>query len=258
PSVLSAATTAPLALIVDDQLSARELLQEELEALGYRTLLADGGEAALALAREHQPDLVTLDILMPDVDGWQVLSRLRADGELAKIPVLVISITDESARGMAAGALDFLVKPLEKGALNEALVRHQLMRPKLRVLAVDDDAEHLDMLRLVLEPLGYQVRTAGTAAAGVQAALSGPADVMLLDVQLPDRSGIEVVADLRRHATLRELPILLLTGSELSAEDHARLNGEVLAELGKGGLRPDELIRNIERAVTHARRSEET
>jgi CheY-like chemotaxis protein len=102
------------------------------------------------------------------------------------------------------------------------------------------------------------VRTAGTAAAGVQAALSGPADVMLLDVQLPDRSGIEVVADLRQHPTLRALPILLLTGSELSAEDHARLNGEVLAELGKGGLRPDELIRNIERAVTHARRSEET
>ncbi len=252
------ATTAPLALIVDDQLSARELLQEELEALGYRTLLAEGGDEGLRLARENRPDLVTLDILMPDIDGWEVLRRLRADAKLATTPVLVISVTDESARALASGALDLLVKPLKKGGLNEVLVRHRLVQPKIRVLAVDDDVEHLDMLRLVLEPLGYALRTAETAAAGLSAALSAPADVLLLDVQLPDRSGIDVVADLRRHAALRQLPILLLTGSELSAEEQARLNGEVVAELGKGGLRPDELIRHIERAVARARRTQET
>ena len=137
-------------------------------------------------------------------------------------------------------------------------MRHKLVRPTIRVLAVDDDREHLDMLRLLLEPLGIQLRTAETGADGVRAALGGPADLVLLDVQLPDRSGIDVVAELRRHEVRRRLPILLLTGAELTAEEQARLNGEVVAELAKSSLRPDELIRHIERAVAGARRAQES
>jgi CheY-like chemotaxis protein len=253
PSVPVGPAHAPLALVIDDDAAARELLQAHLHSSGYRVLQAATGEAGLVLAREHRPDVVTLDVFLPGVDGWDVLRALRGDPATADIPVVLVTISSDRRQAFGLGAVEHLVKPIDRQALLEALGRRNLTpkaeQPSVHVLVIDDDGRHLELVRTALEPAGFLVTTAESGRDGLACAGAGSFDLILLDLVLPDISGVEVVEGLRREPTTRDVPIWLVTGHDLSAADRQRLNGDVELVLGKSPIGIQNLLAEIHRAA---------
>jgi len=244
---------APLALVVDDEAAARELLLLTLQENGYRTITATSGDEAIALARKHRPDVITLDVFLPSIDGWDVLRLLKANPETMEIPVVMVTISSERARAFTLGAVEHLVKPVAREELLEALARRSFTTKTktspVHVLAIDDDVRQLDLFRAALEPQGFRVRTESSGRAGIAAAATWPVDLVLLDLVMPEVSGVEVVGALRGNARTRGVPILLVTAHELEAADRAKLNGDVDAIISKGAMTMDELLAEISRVL---------
>ncbi len=242
-----------LVLIVDDDPQSRELLSLTLGEAGYRTRSASTGETGLELARQLQPAVILLDVLLPGMDGWQLLRELRSLPETAKIPVVMATVSSDRQRAFGLGALAHLIKPIDRHALLETLARHSFSAKvdaqPVHVLVVDDDPRHVELVRACLEPKGFSVSTALSGKEGLEVAARGPCDLLLLDLMLPDLSGVEVVAELRRNPLTRALPIILITGRDLSDADAARLQGDVHAVLTKGDLRLDDLLREVNQVV---------
>jgi signal transduction histidine kinase len=246
------ANQASIALVIDDDVASRELLELQLSAIGFRVLQASNGEEGLAMARSHRPDVITLDVFLPTIDGWDVLRALRADPVTTAIPVVLVSISGDRHHAFGLGAVDHLIKPLDRDALVDALKRRNLVSKAttspVHVLVIDDDLLHLDLVRASLEPLGFRVTVARTGQDGISAALEEPVNLILLDLMLPDISGVEVVQAIRRGELNANVPILLVTGHELSNADRLRLNGDIEAVLAKGALGLQSLVSEIERA----------
>ncbi len=141
-------------LVIDDEPAVRDLMQRFLGKEGFRVVAAAGGEEGLRWARELRPDAITLDVMMPGMDGWAVLAALKADPEVADIPVIMLTIVDDRNLGYALGASDYLTKPIDRERLVTVLKQHRRDRP---VLVVDDDAEVRQLLRRMLESEGYAV-----------------------------------------------------------------------------------------------------
>jgi PAS domain S-box-containing protein len=251
---LEIGSDSPLALIVDDDREAQELLALALHSHGYRTIVAATGEDALALARRVRPQVITLDVFLPTIDGWDVLRILRTDPGTADIPVVMVTISSDRRTAFALGAVEHLVKPINQQSLMEALGRHSFttkvrQRP-VHILVVDDDSHQLELVRAALEPHGFLVRTELTGRAGLQAALSAPVDLLLLDLVMPDLSGIEVIQALRESPSGGKIPIILVTGQDITPEVRARLKGEVEAILAKNEFHAEQLVERIN-AVLH-------
>ena len=245
---------SPLALIVDDETSAQELLDLTLREGGYRTIYASTAQEALDLARSKQPQVITLDVFMPGIGGWDLLRILRSDPETSAIPVIMVTISSDRSKAFSLGAVEHLMKPIGGKALLDALARHTFItkvtdRP-VKILVVDDDPKQIDLIRASLEPVGFIVASAKTGRDGVTAALNDLPDLVLLDLILPDISGVEVVELLRKNEATQTLPILLVTGHELEAIDLARLNIDVQAILNKGSQSPAMLLGEINRALS--------
>jgi signal transduction histidine kinase/DNA-binding response OmpR family regulator len=242
-------TTAPLVLVVDDDSDAQELLLLALQSDGYRTLVAKTGEEALTLARQHQPQVITLDVFLPTIDGWDVLRVLRTDPATANIPVVMITMSSDRRTAFALGAVEHLVKPIDRerlvGALRRLGFTTKVTQRTIHILAVDDDPEQLELVRATLQPHGFQIRTELTGRAGLAAALSEPVDLLLLDLVMPDISGIEVIESLRRSVTGKAIPIILITGHDIAADERLRLKGEVEAILAKGEVNTKQLLEHI-------------
>ena len=242
-------SSAPLALIVDDDVRAQELIQLALDSRGYRTLFAGTGEEALTLAREHRPDLITLDVFLPETDGWSVLTALRNDPHTKPIPVIMVTVSTDRSRALSLGAIDHLLKPVDEklllGALNRLDFLAQVKQRPIHILVVDDDSQQLELVRVELESQGFHVRTEGTGRAGLAAALEGPVDLLILDLVLPDISGIEVVAALKADPRAKKIPILLLTAHDLTPSERKRLNGDVENVLAKGSLKTENLFSEL-------------
>jgi PAS domain S-box-containing protein len=246
---------APLVLIVDDDKEAQELLVLTLQGAGYRTVVASTGEAAIALARSARPHAITLDVFLPSIAGWDVLRVLRNDPTTAGIPIVMVTISSDRGTAFTLGAVEHLVKPIENASLLAALsrlsfttkVRH---RP-VHVLVVDDDPTQLELARAALEPHGFHVRTEASGRTGLDAALSAPADLLLLDLVMPDMSGMEVIEALRRGGS--KLPIILITGQDLTATVRAQLEGEVQAIVAKSALTTAGLLEHIDSVLREGR-----
>ena len=243
----------PLALVIDDDSASAELLTIALADAGYRTLRAASGEEGLALARSQHPQVVTLDVFLPTVDGWDVLRVLKGDPDTREIPVVMVTISEDRRKAFSLGALEHMVKPIDRQQLMATLARRgftsRAQQQPLHILVVDDDPQQLELLRAELELRGFRVRTALSGRAGVEAARSGPVDLLLLDLLMPDISGVEVVEALKRDERTLAIPIILITAAELTAHDHRRLNGDVVSILAKGTLDTDRLIAEIARAT---------
>jgi signal transduction histidine kinase/CheY-like chemotaxis protein len=230
--------SGPLVLVVEDDAAAAELLQLQLRQAGYCTALAADGESGLQAAQQLAPAAILLDILLPGLDGWEVLRRLRATPLTSGIPVMVITIVDNAALGLALGAVDYFVKPVSRETLLGALARFTLTS-KVRertvtVLTIDDDPTALQVYRESLTPEGFRVIEAASGEEGLAQARSGSVDAIVLDILLPDLDGFEVAAQLKADPDTSEIPILVVTGHALSDEEKARLNEHALAVLAKG------------------------
>ena len=187
-------------LVIDDEPAVRDLMQRFLAEEGFRVVTAAGGEEGLRRARELRPDAITLDVMMPGMDGWAVLSALKADPDLADIPVVMLTIVDDKNLGYALGAADYLTKPIDRERLVTVLRQHRRDRP---VLVVDDDAEVRRLLRRMLEPEGYTVVEAENGRAALGHLRDVSPSVILLDLMMPEMDGFEFVAEFRRHEAWR-------------------------------------------------------
>ena len=249
---------APVVLVVEDDEQAFSLVRSYLEPTGYRVVRADDGPAAIAMARRERPAAILLDVLLPGVDGWDVLRTLKADPELTEIPVLMITVVDDREVGLALGAADYLVKPVERGALIDALRRHVRGVPASRrpqILAVDDDDVARSLVKAVLEPEGCDVMLAAGGREAIHAAARKTFDLVICDLAMPDIDGFEVVTRMKAAPKTRDTPILVITGQTLDETDKDRLNGKIIGICQKGAGAPANLRNWLANAVMGTRAS---
>ena len=250
PTPVSPGRMAPAVgaiLVIDDEAAVRDLMRRFLTKEGFRVATAPGGEEGLRLARELRPDAITLDVMMPGMDGWAVLSALKADPDIADIPVIMLTIVDDKNLGYALGASDYLTKPIERDRLLTVLHAHRRDHP---VLIVDDDVEIRQLLRRMLEPEGYAVVEAENGRVALERLQGVSPSVILLDLMMPEMDGFEFVAEFRRHEAWRAIPIVVITARDLSRDDRERLNGSVQKILQKGSPGRDQLLAEVRELVT--------
>ena len=226
---------ASLILSVEDDLAFAELLRHYLEDGGYRVAHVGSGEHVLERISELHPDAITLDVLLPGGDGLAVLRALKADPRTARIPVLVASVVDDRVRGLALGAFDWLLKPVQREAL-VATIQRALASATERyplVLAIDDDPGSLDVISAILEGAGVRVITTTSPEKGLQIAEAQSPAAIILDLAMPGMSGFEVVTALREMPRMRDVPIVIFSGRDLTVAERARLEQQVLRILTK-------------------------
>jgi signal transduction histidine kinase/DNA-binding response OmpR family regulator len=232
-------------LVIEDDPSAVRLLREYLEPAGYVLRHAPDGEQGIAMARERQPSAVLLDVLVPRVDGWEVLRQLKADPALKDVPVVMVTVVDERDVGLALGAVDYLVKPVQRKALLACLGRLGLgMDPSGRpstILAVDDEPAALDLIGTYLAGSGIEVVRASNGRDAVEIARRRDIDLVICDLLMPDLDGFGVVAELKANEATASIPILICTAHDLSADEKTRLHGQILGIVSKGPTARDGL-----------------
>jgi signal transduction histidine kinase/CheY-like chemotaxis protein len=246
---------APAVLVIDDDLTVHDLLSRFLNKEGLRMVAARSGEEGIRLARELRPAVITLDVLMPGMDGWAVLTALKADPASADIPVIMLSIVDEKQMGYSLGASDYLTKPLDWERLADVLEKYECSRPPCPVLIVEDDASLRELLRRRLQKEQWTVIEAENGRTGLERMAERQPDLILLDLMMPEMDGFEFLDELRKREAWRSIPVIVITAKELTTEDRQRLNGSVEKILQKGAYSREELIREVRDLVTASMRS---
>jgi signal transduction histidine kinase/CheY-like chemotaxis protein len=225
-------------LVIEDDPSAIRLLRTYLESDGYGVRFARDGPSGLAAARADPPGAIILDILLPGTDGWEVLRQFKADPSLRDLPVVIVTVVDERGLGLALGAVDYFLKPVDRTALLDRLARYTFMTKvkegPVRVLAVDDDPAALDLIDAALGPEGFDVVRATGGRAAIELAMAEPFDLVVCDLLMPEVDGFDVVTALKSDPSTRETPILVLTAHTLTDADKVRLNGQILGIVDKG------------------------
>src|SRR5262249_5834979 len=236
-------------LVIDDDATARELLADQLKAEGLSVVTAAGGLEGLKLAKDLRPIAITLDVVMPDLDGWSVLAALRQDSELAEIPVIMTTILDEHRRAVALGAAGYLTKPIDRDRLHRLGGRFKAPARATKVLLVEDDALQRERVRGWLEGQQWAVQEAANGREALARLQADKPDVILLDLMMPEMDGFGVVAALQKEAGWRDIPVIVITARDLDAKDRERLNSGVKSVLVKDTFRPTELVDGIRRLV---------
>jgi len=238
----------PLVLVIDDDPSARDLLERALRREGFDVVTASDGLEAVRLLERIKPAVITLDVIMPPPDGWAVLTMLKNNPATADIPVVMATVVDQQNIAFALGADEYLIKPIDRDRLSKVMARFRAQTKKRRVLIVEDDATTRDWLKRALERDGWEVIEAVNGRPAVELAKTTTPDLILLDLLMPEMDGFEFLDVIRRDVGQTRVPVIVLTTKELTEDERKRLNGCVNRILGKGGLSPTELIREI-RAV---------
>ena len=257
PRAAEGADGGPLVLVIDDDPAVRDLMGRLLSREGFRVAYAADGESGLRLARRDHPEVITLDVMMPGLDGWAVLTELKSDPAVADIPVIMVTFVGDRNLGYALGASDYLTKPIDRSRLAGILKKYRDGLPGGLALVVDDDESARRLIRQMLEDSGWTVEEAEDGRVGLQRVESSPPDLIILDLTMPNMDGFDFADTLRRRREWRDLPILVVTSRDLSAEDRSRLNGQVQAVLQKGSYTREELLAEIRHEVAgRARRRE--
>ncbi len=228
---------ASLVLVVDDDPSVLEMMQRFLIKEGYRVETARNGKEGLEKARRTRPAVITLDVMMPQMDGWAVLSALKADPELSAIPVIMVTIVDDKNMGFTLGAADYLTKPVDRNRLAEVLNRYRCGTLPCQVLIVEDDAVIREMMRRMLEDEGWAVVEAENGRSALDVIRTRTPELILLDLMMPEMDGFQFIHEVRQAQNLewKDIPIVVVTAKDLSQEDRSQLNGYVEKIIQKGG-----------------------
>ena len=214
-------------LVVDDDPTVLSLLAKTLEKESYRVISARNGIEALALAREHRPQAITLDVLMPQMDGWRTLKELKADVELRDIPVIMVTVLNERGMAIPLGAADFMTKPVDRQRLAAILRDYCADRSSASILVVEDDLPTLETLSRSLASMGYTAHAALNGRSGLDWLANYPTpDLILLDLMMPEMDGFEFLRELRKRSAFADVPVIVVTAKELTAEDIRILSGQ--------------------------------
>jgi CheY-like chemotaxis protein len=245
------ASASRVILVVDDDGSIRDQMRRFLVREGYDVVTAGNGADAIKLARQVKPALITLDVLMPGADGWSVLQDLKADHELANIPVVMLTMLDEKQRGYALGAAEYMTKPIERDRLRTLIAKYRSDRSDrsgLRVLIVEDDEGTRQQWRRMLTGEGCEVSEAENGRGALECLTDARPELIFLDLIMPEMDGFEFLVELRNQPAFQAVPVVVVTAASLSEEDHRRLNGGVERVLAKTSFSGDELLDEL-RAV---------
>ena len=231
-------------LVVDDDSTARDLVQRTLSRRGIPVVTAASGAEALRLAKSLNPLAMTLDVMMPGMDGWSVLEVMKADPQLAEIPVILVTMVSDQKRGYALGAVDYLTKPISPKRLLSTLERYSDDRPG-DILLVEDEAITRLMMREVLEGSGWTVREADNGRVGLEEIEKEVPRLVILDLTMPELDGFAFVDALHENAAWSKIPVVVITGRSLTEEERNRLNRFVDGVLEKSCQSKDELLQSI-------------
>lgn len=239
----------PLALIIEDSAQAGELLRMHVESAGYRVELARDGAEAIEKAKRLHPNVITLDLMLPVKDGWQVMRELKRHPLCKHIPIIIVSIIDEKNLGFSLGAVDYFVKPVNKEELLAAMDRVSLQErpgPHIpKVLIIDDDRAATDLIEVILVNEGYQVIKAFQGKEGLERAAQEKPDVIILDLIMPGMSGVNVAYQLKQIPSTRNIPIIILTSMEVDRETQEQLGSYVNGLMSKSSFTKRDLLREI-------------
>ncbi len=239
----------PLALIIEDAPQAAELLRMHIENAGYRVEIARDGVEAVDMAKRLRPSVITLDLMLPIKDGWQVMKELKRHPLCKHIPIIIVSIVDEKTIGFSLGAVDYFVKPVNKEDLLQALHRVHLIpnsenrHPK--VLVIDDDRAATDLIQVILENEGYQVMKSFQGKDGLEVAAREHPDLIILDLIMPEVSGFNVAYQLKQIPATRGIPIIVLTSMEMDQDTQIQLGNYVSGLMSKSTFTKKDLLREI-------------
>jgi len=236
-------------LIIDDEPAVREILQRLIEKEGFQAVSAETGEEGLNRARQVRPSAITLDILMPGMDGWAVLTQLKADPDLRDIPVIIISILDEKNLGYSLGASDYLTKPVDKTQLSRLLDKHRPALISAPVLVVDDEADTREMLRRMLEKMNVKVVEAENGVVALKQVMAHRPALILLDLMMPEMDGFEFLDEFFKIPDHRDIPVVVLTAKSLTDAERRQMSGQVERVIEKGSVPTDELLAYLRRVI---------
>jgi signal transduction histidine kinase/CheY-like chemotaxis protein len=240
---------AQTVLVIDDDPTVHDLLQRLLAKEGLHMVAATAGEEGLRLAKALRPAVITLDVLMPGMDGWSVLTALKADPDLADIPVIMLTIVDDKHMGYALGAADYLTKPIDRNRLVTVLQKYRRADSSRAVLVVDDEASTREMLRYMLEKEGWTVTEAEHGRVALEQVAEHRPALILLDLMMPEMDGFDFIAELHRHEEWRTIPVVVVTAKDLTEDDRRRLNGYVQENLQKGAYSREALLAEVHNQV---------
>jgi CheY-like chemotaxis protein len=243
-----------IALVVEGDFKSAELIRVQLEAEGFVVVHAASAEAALAIAVQQPLSLITLDIILPNMDGWEFLSRIKQVPALQRIPVVIISIVADRNRGFALGAAAIVEKPITRQALYDALVDLGVVPlphgQTLKVLVVDDDPMAVELAAVRVEGLASTVLRAYGGQSAIDLARTEMPDVIVLDLMMPEVNGFDVVEALKEHPGTSRIPILVVTAKRLTADDRARLTGSVATIMEKTAFDGERFTAEVRRAMS--------
>ncbi|GAB4364398.1 MAG: hypothetical protein Kow00121_00010 [Elainellaceae cyanobacterium] len=221
-------------LVIDDDPAVLDLTQRFLSREGFNVIAAMDGQEGLRLAREQSPDVILLDVRMPNLNGWEVLSRLKSDPELANIPVVMVTIEDDQSLGCALGATDYLLKPVDYDRLLALLQPYRIASSTPSVLVVEDNADNREMICRQLIKAGWHVLEAENGIRALEVMQTEQPGVILLDLMMPDMDGFEFIRELRQHPQWRSLPVIVLTAKDLTLEERQWLDSQTQRIYQKG------------------------
>ena len=251
-SELSVPSPAPAegrkVLIVDDDPATADIIADYLAGAGYMPLTANSGREALRLARDHQPYAITLDLIMPEMDGWEVLQQLKAEPLTARIPVIIMSVSEDRQTGFALGATGYLVKPVDSQTLIDEIRRRAGRRVRTIMVVDDNEIDRRELAALIEEHHMQAIAVDGGARCLELLAGTRP-DLLILDLMMPEMDGFKLLDRLRASPATMDLPVLVVTAKDLTAADREKLRGNVTAILEKGRMTSRELLGRIERML---------
>tara|TARA_Y100000813_G_scaffold82199_1_gene58225 strand:- start:897 stop:1790 length:894 start_codon:yes stop_codon:yes gene_type:complete len=236
-------------LVIDDDLNAQELMKKFLIKENYNVIQATSGKDGLTLAKEHLPNLITLDVMMPEMDGWEVLTALQSDQKTKNIPVIMLTMANEPDLGYSLGATDYLTKPVDWNNLSKILQKHEVKAGEQSILIVEDDEITRDMLKKSLETNDFKVLSAINGKEGLSMVRKTKPALILLDLMMPEMDGFEFAEKLRENKDWLDIPVVVITAKDLTSDDHKRLKGNVEAIMQKGSYNKNDLLQEVNNRI---------
>lgn len=252
--VLDEALERGKVVVIDDDPTVHEILRPFLAQEGFCMVPAENGVDGLKLVREHRPNAVILDVLMPELDGWTVLAALKGDPELQDIPVIMLTIVDDRSRGYALGATDYLVKPIDRKRLRKVL--HERLGTRGNVLLIEDDPNDRNLSRELLRKRGFSVLEAAHGREALAHMATELPDLILLDLLMPEMDGFEFIEELQGHREWRSIPIIVLTAKDLEEQERQCLQGRVRRIVAKGARSRDQILAELKLIINDRHRNQ--
>ncbi|MGB5438674.1 MAG: response regulator, partial [Gammaproteobacteria bacterium] len=238
-----------MVLVIDDDAEAREIIERFLKKDGFEVMTAASGEEGLRIAHRVKPAAITLDVMMPDMDGWSVLRALKADPDLQNIPVVMVTMVDDKTKGYSLGATDYLTKPVNRDKLHKILSRYHCADDVCAVLVVEDDEKTRDIMARTLEKEDWDVMQAGNGREALEQMSQIKPDLILLDLMMPVMDGFDFLLEMRGNPAWKDIPVIVVTAKDLTADDRRILSGKVEQVLEKGAYSQQQLLAMVHSVV---------